>query len=210
MSKTASRQCGFSLIEVLVSIALLSVVAGASYAVATLYSRMDYRLQFLNSRNLLANDIRRMINSKTVLVASMKLRDATGARTNSQLHGCLCGVGTCTTYETPFRELSLVDTEGKRIAPAYYDQGGYACDPTIQQCTFLVKTRFLAECAPNFLAGSQDPVVTCVGQPAEFIAINYSIEKLTPQSTEDANVRPVSGWTFLDSTRVKLEPGDCI
>lgn len=204
------RQRGVTLIELLVASAILAIVVlGTAQLTFSLFS-VQREISLSSAQNSLAAEVRKYLGSRSVFVATMRAMDG-GSRKNPALFNCACGVGNCTSRESPTPVLTVHLSDAEILSPKSFDETGNSCDPAALQCAFNLRTQYFAVCPPNFAGLSQEEQATCNGQRAEFFAVQYFIEPT--QKTIDAtrgNVVAVSGWTFLDVGRVSLTPAECL
>lgn len=205
------NQLGMTLVEIMVSTLILSIISltVAQMTSMILASKKDLNLTI--TQNTLAADLRRLVASRSVVLATMNARESGGARRNPSFHNCICGVGSCRSLVQPFLTLMIHQSQNQIISPRFFDENGFNCDPALRNCAFSVRAEYFAECAPDFAAGSQNPALQCDGRPAEFIAIRYTIDP-SDQVIESTNgkLNSISGWSFTDIKRLSVTPGECL
>lgn len=203
-------QDGVTLVELIVASSILLLLGlGANHLMTTL-ATVRREINLSGVQNSIAADTRKLLTSRQTFVQTIQAEN-NGYRKNPAFYSCACGVGTCRSLQTPFAQLFYHQSPTEMISPKFFTSEGHACDPALQACAFTLRTEFFAECAPDFASHKQDPSVDCNGKTAEFLAIRYIVEPSNSvvQATM-GNIKTVSGWTFLDVNRMKLNPDDCL
>lgn len=200
-----------TLIEIMVSTLILSIISLTVAQMTSMIMASKKDLNLTITQNSLAAELRRLVASRSVVLATMNARDASGARRNPSFHNCVCGVGSCRSLVQPFLTLNIHQSQNQIISPRFFDENGFDCDPGVRNCAFSIRSEYFAECAPDFAGGSQNPAIQCDGRPAEFIAIRYTVDP-SDEVIEATRGRlaSISGWSFTDIKRLSLAPGECL
>ena len=179
---------GFSLIEVMVSSAIavffIVLVAGAFVQINEGLNRR----RIFTSRDTTAVLIRKNLSNVKALQATLK------EAVNSPFYDCVCnsGVACQNMKKTP---LIMYDSP-TQASTVYFNNAGFACPAKSPACVLEVVYTVAAQCPPSpFPSPNPIPTLTCSG-PAEFILIEYQIQKNVTNLDPKVDFKTISGKVY--------------
>lgn len=161
MNAAANRQKGFSVTEVLLTMALSLMLAIAIGSILIETKKSENRVSAESTRSAIENNVRFSANNSMALFHSVQKN--MNPLVTAIPRDCICGRSSCT--ENTAVSFILTDITGKVLsgttaAPVKYDLSGNPCDGGASYCVFEVTTHFTCKgtlCGKNsFLEG--DPV----------------------------------------------------
>lgn len=207
----SKRQSGMTLVEIMVSTLILSIISLTVAQMTSMILASKRTVNLTIVQNTLAAEVRRLIASRSVIIATKNARSADGSRRNPSFHDCICGIGACQSVVEPYLTLFIHQSQEQTISPRFFDENGFDCNPAVTDCAFALTSEYFAQCAPDFAAGSQNPAPQCNGRPAEYVAVRYTV---TPsdriKEVTNGLLTEVRGWHFTDIRRLTLSPGECL
>lgn len=189
-----SNNFGFSLIEVIASSAIaivfIVIVAGAFVQINEGLNRRRISM----SRDTTAVLIRKNLSNMKALRATMK------EVVNKPFYDCVCnsGVACQNMNKTP---LIVYDSPGN-LSTVYFNNLGFACPAKSPACVIEVVYTVAAQCPPNpFPSPNPIPTLTCLG-PAEFILIEYQIQKNLTNLDPKIDFKTISGKVYYQISEI--------
>jgi hypothetical protein len=122
---------------------------------------------------------------------------------NIKFKNCVCGLGPgCNTSEK--FTLALYDPSSPNQAVAtYYDSSGIPCvTNNAQNCLIEVTLGFTPQCMPSLPSANPTPDTICVGKPAEFVAVSFTVRPNSLLTNQTETFKPVSGSVFAQVTNL--------
>ena len=186
---------GFSLVEVMVSSAIVvfftTLVAGAFIQINDGLNRRKITL----SRDTVALSVRNNLLTMNLLRATMKKPE------NKLFYDCVCASGVA--CQNMVKSNLIVYESAADLAPASFNSLATSCPVTSPSCMIQVTYRATAQCppAPPFPSSNPFPALTCSG-PAEFVMIEYTVQKNPIVTDPKLDFRPVSGKVYLQTSQI--------
>ncbi len=186
---------GFSLVEVMVSSAIavffIVLVAGVFTQINDSLNRRKITL----SRDTVALSVRKNLASMLFLRATMKKPE------NKAFYDCVCASGVACQNMVK-SDLTLYES-ATDLTPANFNSQGSSCAATSPSCMIEVTFKVAAQCppAPPFPSSNPFPSLTCSG-PAEFVMIEYRVQKNPVVTDPKLDFRPVSGKVYLQTSQI--------
>lgn len=197
--KTLSRNNGFTLMEVLAALGILSIVIYIALTYSSTNSQNTALARYVGTKNRVVATIRDFASMPATLRSSM-LASLNGVSVNPQLLACAGGepVNSCNSgVEYPFTMFSPImgrDSTGAIIGvqpisaakaspnPFRVDSFGSPCTVAGPDCSLMIFTSMIAQCGPAVQTASPPspinneilPQATCT--VADVIQVNYFIQ----------------------------------
>jgi Tfp pilus assembly protein PilV len=189
MQQTFSNR-GSTLIEIIIALGLIGMVTMGIISLSqdTLQNIQSNKLAA--TRDQLATQFRQSAGRIKILRFSLNKPE------NLEFYNCVCGQGAGCASAQP-RDLVLYDPSApNKPIDMFYDYSGLPCLETATNCTIKVTLKFVPQCAPVLPSADPTPPASCVGVPAEFFAVSFTVQQ-NPNAHVRSNLfKSISGSAF--------------